>query len=54
LLLADAQTSGGLLIALPAEKVDQLLEELASNGVPVYAEIGEIIDDSNNLIRIEA
>ena len=32
LLLCDAQTSGGLLISVPGERVDDLLRELASRG----------------------
>ncbi len=32
LLLCDAQTSGGLLISLPAERKDELLRELTSRG----------------------
>jgi selenide,water dikinase len=53
LLLADAQTSGGLLIAVPAEKGAQLKEELTRNGVPVFAEIGEIVADHQGRIAIE-
>jgi selenide,water dikinase len=53
LLLADAQTSGGLLIAVPAEKVAQLKEELIRNGVTVSAEIGEIVADHQGRIAIE-
>ena len=33
LLLCDAQTSGGLLISLPAERRDALIRELTSRGV---------------------
>lgn len=39
LLLADAQTSGGLLLAVPAEAVDALLADL-----PQARKIGEFID----------
>ncbi len=53
LLLADSQTSGGLLIALPAARAEQLKAELVSNGVPDFAEIGEIVVDSQSRIRIE-
>jgi selenide,water dikinase len=44
LLLADAQTSGGLLIAVPPEKSDILLADLARRGTPATARIGEITD----------
>lgn len=53
LVLADAQTSGGLLIALPAGDVERLKNELAKRNVPVVAEVGEIVNDPDSVIRIE-
>jgi selenide,water dikinase len=44
LLLADAQTSGGLLIAVPAEQASRLAAELAARGVPAAA-IGRVTDE---------
>ena len=44
LLLADAQTSGGLLMAVPAAKRDRLLTELVASGVETRAVIGEIVE----------
>ena len=41
-LLADAQTSGGLLIAVEPEKLDDLLAALAGNGVATRAVVGRI------------
>ena len=43
ILLADAQTSGGLLIAVAPDKVDALLGALADAGVKTRAIIGEIL-----------
>ncbi len=43
LLLADAQTSGGLLIAVPAERAEQLDRALEEQGVETRAVIGEIL-----------
>lgn len=43
LLLADAQTSGGLLIAVPPERLDALLAALAQRDVSVRAVIGEVL-----------
>jgi len=40
LLLADAQTSGGLLIAVPAGRGDALAAALARHGVSTVAEVG--------------
>jgi selenide, water dikinase len=42
LILADAQTSGGLLIAVPADLVDALCAELHTELAPVAAVVGEI------------
>ncbi|MEA3349490.1 MAG: selenide, water dikinase SelD [Chloroflexota bacterium] len=41
LVLADAQTSGGLLIAVPSERLESLLAELAERGVSEATHIGE-------------
>lgn len=43
-ILADAQTSGGLVIAVPAENESLLLDELEKNGVEIRAVIGELYD----------
>jgi len=42
LILADAQTSGGLLIAVPPDGESRLLEELERNDTPARAVIGEL------------
>jgi selenide, water dikinase len=41
-LLCDAQTSGGLLIAVPEARCDDLLRALRTGGLPVSAVVGEI------------
>jgi selenide,water dikinase len=43
LVLADAQTSGGLLIAVPAERAEALRGALERAGTPSAAEIGQIV-----------
>jgi selenide,water dikinase len=53
-LLADAQTSGGLLIAVPAANADTLVRELAQRGTPARAVIGELVAGEPGTIRIEA
>ena len=45
LVLADAQTSGGLLIAFPAERADRLLAELGGRGVE-SKQIGSVTDEA--------
>ncbi len=42
LLLCDAQTSGGLLIAVPEKKVRRLIDELVRAGVDSVREVGEV------------
>ena len=41
-MLADAQTSGGLLISVPKDKLDEILIELKELGVETKAIVGEI------------
>ena len=43
LILCDAQTSGGLLIAVPPEREVELLADLARRGTPAAASIGELV-----------
>lgn len=52
-LLADAQTSGGLLISLPAERADNLLRDLKSRGVESAAQIGVVIKEGDGRIAVE-
>jgi selenide,water dikinase len=52
LLLADAQTSGGLLLAVPTPALPALLAGLESAGTPVRAVIGELTDETG-IIRVE-
>ncbi len=44
LLLADAQTSGGLLLAVSPDRESALLEALAARGVPVRAVVGRLTE----------
>lgn len=43
LILCDAQTSGGLLIALPAEREAELVAELTRRGTACASPIGELV-----------
>jgi len=51
-LLADAQTSGGMLIVIEAERLDPLLAEL-SGKTPVAAVIGEVVEGVAGRIRVD-
>ena len=44
LLLADPQTSGGLLMAVPPDRLDELQSQLGDSGVYTAAVIGEIAE----------
>jgi len=48
----DAQTSGGLLAAVPAAAVDAVLAELEAAGAPAAARIGEVTDAHPGRIRL--
>jgi selenide,water dikinase len=46
MLLFDAQTSGGLLLSVPSEKIEGLFERAAQVGQVLW-EIGEVIEGGN-------
>ncbi len=52
LLMCDAQTSGGLLIAVPDNRKDALLAELMTGGVMPAAAVGRITDETPKTIRV--
>ena len=52
LVLCDAQTSGGLLIAVSPKRTKKLLAALRRNGVSSAAVIGETTSESKGLIRV--
>jgi len=53
LMLADAQTSGGLLIAVAPDKVDTLIAGLAARSVETRAVIGEVTAGDAGKIVVE-
>jgi len=52
LILADAQTSGGLLISLPEERVEELLEALQKRGVEEAAVVGRVLGKGSGKILV--
>ena len=52
LLLCDAQTSGGLLIAVPRERLPRLLDELGARDVS-HAVVGAVEARADALINVE-
>jgi selenide,water dikinase len=51
-ILADAQTSGGLLIAVAAERVERLCEALARETTPAAALIGRVVAGAAGTITV--
>ena len=52
MLLHDAQTSGGLFIAAPAQHASALLDDLRNSGYPASAMIGEVLPKSDHPLII--
>jgi selenide,water dikinase len=52
LLLADAQTSGGLLLAVEPERVDALVEALGARGTLAAAVVGELTESEPGRIVV--
>lgn len=53
LILCDAQTSGGLLIAVPKDMTAALIQRLQAHETPASALIGEVIEDPDGRIWVE-
>jgi len=54
LLLADAQTSGGLLLAVAASQADALVERIRAGGDATAAVVGELTDDAQaGCVRVD-
>jgi selenide, water dikinase len=51
-LLCDAQTSGGLLLAAPADRVDALIAALERERTPVAARIGRVTGGTRGAITV--
>jgi selenide,water dikinase len=52
IVLCDAQTSGGLLVAVPAERAEKLVHEMNAARTPAAARIGEITDGPPGTIEV--
>jgi selenide,water dikinase len=52
LLLCDAQTSGGLLVAVAGDHLDLLISALRRRGVAPIAHVGEIIREGDGRIDV--
>lgn len=54
LLLCDAQTSGGLLIAVPEDKAERLVAALDKRGTPAAARIGQLVEGTPGRAHVVA
>lgn len=52
LLLCDAQTSGGLLIALPASEAEAYAERCRRSGAPAARVVGRVVGRGAELLRV--
>ena len=52
LLLCDAQTSGGLLMAVAPDALDGLLAALERQGVATRAVVGEVLEQPQSASRL--
>jgi selenide,water dikinase len=53
-LLADAQTSGGLLVAVDGARADALVDELRARGTLAHAVVGRVVDGQVGPVSISA
>lgn len=51
-ILFDPQTSGGLLIAVPAERAERMVKRLKETGIDEAAIIGEVVNDPRERIAV--
>jgi selenide,water dikinase len=51
-LLFDPQTSGGLLLAVPADRCDRMLTDLKKAGVETAAHVGDVVEGDRPLVRV--
>ena len=51
-IIADAQTSGGLFIALAAKEAEQALSDLKAAGLQEVARIGQVVERSKGVIEL--
>jgi len=53
IILCDAQTSGGLIVAIPQNEKDKLLSELKDTGILKVAHIGNCIGEGDGMIFVK-
>ena len=53
-VLADAQTSGGLLISVPENKTAMLVQRLKDKNTPAASVIGEVMSEPTGVIKVSS
>ena len=51
-LLFDPQTSGGLMLALPAAQTEDMVAALNKNGVDTVARVGRVVSHGNPFVKV--
>jgi len=51
-LLFDPQTSGGLLLALPADQTEDMVAALKKNGVETAARVGRVVSHGKPFVKV--
>lgn len=51
-ILHDPQTSGGLLVSLPAEYADDIVEDMLKNGAITAVVVGDVIDKKEKYLEV--
>ena len=54
LIAADAQTSGGLLLSVPSDNLNAVMDTLEESGAPCAVVIGKTIPRQDKAIRLSA
>ena len=52
LMFCDAQTSGGLMVAIPGKFTDQIMQELKTQGIENAVVIGQITAKGKGIIHV--
>ena len=53
MVLFDAQTSGGLFMAVKERDADNILTELHGSGFPLTAVVGKVVTESEGAVIID-
>jgi len=52
MMIHDAQTSGGLLMCVPAQKLEEVIADLKEMGYPRTAVVGSVVEQTEKLVNV--